>query len=66
MDKEFHADIKYEAYSVPDPGLFSTSNQRKKFMENWLRTRESWLWRITSKKAVLGDSTENGYILTKV
>jgi hypothetical protein len=35
-------------------------------MENWLRTRESWLWRITSRKAVLGDSTESGYIPTKV
>ena len=60
------ANIHFEAYTVPDPGLFSTALQKNKYLENWLRSRESWIWRITKGSTIIGSSSRNYYVPTKV
>ena len=61
--EERRASIHFEAYTVPDPGLFCTAVQKNKYLENWLRSRESWIWRITRAS---GGSNGKHYVPTKV
>ena len=56
----------FEAYTVLDPGLFSAAVQKNKYLENWLQSRESWIWCITGASNIIGGSNNNYYVPTKV
>ena len=60
--EERRATIRFEAYTVPDPSLFCTTVQKNKYLENWLQSRESWIWRITRAS---GGSNGKHYVPTK-
>lgn len=66
VSEELRAKILFEAYTVPDPGLFCTAMQKNKYLENWLRSRESWIWRIVGASDINGGSSRNYYVPTKV
>jgi hypothetical protein len=47
ISEEDHATISIESYNVPDLAMFAHSDHKGMFMKHWLRTRESWIWRVT-------------------
>jgi hypothetical protein len=46
--------------------LFSTAVQKNKYLVNWLQSWESWIWCITGASNVIGSSSRNYYVPTKV